>query len=232
MIISIRSLFIGTFLIGIATSAMCQIKQPRIIAGMAFASAKPSGKFASTNILDEKSGFAKNGFTIGVDGTIFLERNFGLCGSIRIGSNATDVQQIANGFASVFGGTFTVNASRWYHMNVYGGAHVTVPIGKFNMDLKIMPGFSDNIYPEITAQSDQYVYYQYSEPTRSIAFCASTAVRYKIKESWTISLFTEMNRTKTEFNVRSENNGTETYQLLNQPIFSNNLGFMVFYNIY
>ena len=226
------TLLLFCILTGYSTTAICQTETPRIIAGISLGSAVPTGKFAETTILDEKSGFAKKGFAYGVDGAYFLGKNYGVCAAVRIGSHPMDVQKIANGYAEYLGGVFTVNAARWYRFDVYAGACITIPINKLHIDLKMMPGISNLAYPELRADSDQYTFYQFTEPTKSIGFCASGTVRYTLSELFSLAVFAETNRTKSTFNVQYEFNGSNEIYSVDQPVSINTFGLSLYYNIY
>ena len=226
------ALLVFCFVVGVSTTAICQSESPRIIAGISLGSAVPTGKFADTNILDEKAGFAKKGYAYGVDGAYFLDKNYGVCAAVRIGSHPMDVQKIANGYAEILGGIFTVNAERWYRFDMYAGACVTIPINKLHIDLKMMPGISNLAYPELRAESDQYSFYQFTEPTKSIGFCASGTVRYTLTEVFSLAAFAETNRTKTTFNVQLEFNGSDEIYSVDQPVSINTFGLSLYYNIY
>ncbi|MFM7766682.1 MAG: hypothetical protein ACKO9S_02355 [Bacteroidota bacterium] len=218
--------------VSVSTTAVCQTKPPRIIAGLSLGSAVPTGKFAETNILDEKSGFAKNGYGFGLDGAYFLGKNYGVCAAVRLGTHPMDVQKIANGYAEVLGGRFTVNAGRWYRFDIYAGACITIPINKLHIDLKMMPGISNVAYPELRAESDQYSFYQYTGPTKSIGFCSSATIRYTLSESFSLAAFAETNRTKSTFNVQLEVNGSDELYTVDQPVSINTFGLSLYYNIY
>jgi len=226
------TLLVFFLLVGVSTTAICQTESPRIIAGISLGSAFPTGKFADTNILDEKSGFAIKGYAFGVDGSYFLEKNFGVCAAVRIGSHPMDVQKIANGYADILGGTFTVNAGRWYRMDIYAGACITISIKKLHIDLKMMPGISNIAYPELLAESDQYSFYQFTYPTKSIGFCASGTIRYTLSELFSLAAFAETNRTKSTFNVQLEFNGSDEIFTVDQPVSINTFGLSLYYNIY
>lgn len=229
---SIVAPLVFCLMVGVSNTAICQTKPPRIIAGISLGSAVPKGKFAETNILDEKSGFAKKGYAFGVDGAYFLGKNYGICAAVRLGSHPMDVQKIANGYAEFLGGKFTVNAGRWYRFDIYAGACITIPINKIHIDLKMMPGISNVAYPELLAESDQYSFYQFTEPTKSIGFCSSATIRYTLSESFSLAAFAETSRTKSYFNVQSEFNGNDEIYSVDQPIFINTYGLSLYYNVY
>lgn len=224
-------LIVGLF-VGFQSTAYCQSKSPRIIVGSSLGYTLPSGKFAATTILDEKAGFALQGYNLGFEGVFFMEKNFGFCSAIRFGSNPMDVKKIANGYAEILGGIFKVDAARWYRMDVFAGACITIPINKFHIDFKMMPGICNSAYPEIRSESSKYYFYQYSESTKSIGFCASGTMRYTISELFSLALFAETNRTKPTFNVNLEANGANETYTVDQPISLNTFGFSLLYNIY
>ena len=209
-----------------------QIKQPRIVVGIVSGIGYPKDKFASTELFDEKSGFAKEGLFVGIDASYQLEKNYGICGAVRIGSHAVDVKSLANGYASVLGGIFRVSAQRWVHSDIFGGAFISIPINRLNIGLRMMPGLVNFSYPEITAESDQYVINQQSLPSKVIGFCAGGSVRYKISETFSAAMQAEIMRAKPSFQVDYRVNGLQEVVTVDQPVSIHQLGLSIYYNIY
>lgn len=209
-----------------------QTDLPRIVVGVSAGPSFPKGKFESTDLFDEKAGFAKQGIYLGVDAGYQLEKNYGVCGAIRIGSHPLDVQQLANGYASVLGGIFTVRSQRWVHSNIFGGVFITIPIKKLSIDMRMMPGIVNFSYPEITAESKQYQFSQRSLPSKVIGFCAGGAIRYKLSENFSAALNAEIMRSKPSFVVEYEVNGNQDAVKIDQPVSLQQVGLCLYYNIY
>jgi hypothetical protein len=212
--------------------ASAQLKSPRILASVSFGIATPNKPFSSTNINNERAGFAKSGNIGGLDAAYRLEKNFGVCGSLRIGNHPLDVLALANGYAGFYGGRFTVTSERWNHLDLFAGAFITIPVKRFHLDLKIMPGLSEFAYPSILAESDQVSVFQSAASASAISFCGMFNVRYTLSETFSIIAGMETVRSKPEFIVNVDANGNNGVYVIDQPFATNNLMIGLAYNIY
>ena len=219
-------------MLGIPTFGAAQSSQPRILAGVSYGIAQPLKPFSSTNINSERAGFAKAGNIGGIDASYRLEKNFGICGSIRLGNHPLDVLELANGYAGFYGGLFTVNSERWNHLDFFAGAFITIPLKRLHIDLKMMPGISEFSYPTIVAESNQIKVSQSAASVKSVSFCGAAKVRYTLTESFSVAIGVETARSKPEFIVSVEANGTNSVYLVEQPFATNNMMIGIFYNIY
>jgi hypothetical protein len=204
----------------------------KILIGINSGISIPTGKFASKQLFDEKAGFAEEGYHFGIDAIFILDKHFGVCGSIKAGSNPLDVQGIANGFAATYGGTFTVSAQRWNHAGVYIGALVTVPIKKLSIDFRIMPGMVNFFYPRVTAESSQYIYTLESLPSRVIGFLAGGSIRYPLSKKFSTAVNFETMRSKNAFELVSDVNGNTNTSTFDQPISIYFIGLNLSYKLY
>ncbi|MFM7078920.1 MAG: hypothetical protein ACKOYC_03915 [Bacteroidota bacterium] len=212
--------------------SVAQTKPPRILASISFGIAAPSKPFSSTNINNERAGFAKSGNIGGLDAAYRLEKNFGVCGSLRLGNHPLDVLALANGYAGFYGGRFTVTSERWNHLDLFAGAFITIPVNRFHFDLKIMPGLSEFSYPSILAESDQVSVYQAAASANAISFCGMLNIRYTLSESFSLIAGIETVRSKPEFIVSVEANGNNGVYVVDQPFVTNNMMIGLAYNIY
>lgn len=229
---TLYSLLVIVMLLGMTKPTNAQTKPPRILASISFGVASPLKPFSSTNINNERAGFAKTGNIGGLDAAYRLEKHYGVCGSIRLGNHPLDVLELANGYAGFYGGRFTISSERWNHLDVFAGAFITIPVKRFHFDLKMMPGISEFSYPSILAESNQIQVFQTAESSRSISFCGAANVRYTLSETISLALGMETMRSKPEFMVFVEANGNNGVYRVEQPFATNNLMVSLSYNIY
>jgi hypothetical protein len=210
---------------------MGQNTSPRIVAGLTAGYAVPVGAFSQTDFNDPKSGFAEDGVVYGLHVLYKLEKNYGVCGSIRMGEHPLDVKALANGYATVAGGKFNVSSTRWTRTDTYAGAFVSIPINRLHIDVKLTPGITAFNYPEIVAQSDQISLKQSGASVKSIGFCAGINIRYTISNSFTAMVQAETMRNKPQFKVDVEFNGVKEVYEVDQPYSIHSFGIGFAYNI-
>jgi opacity protein-like surface antigen len=115
-----------------------------------------AGGFDSWN---NTAGFAKTGFTAGVEGAHYFLPKIGLGGTVYFsdhgGFSKSDVTKLGDSYTDAFGvDESTVSTTgRYRSLNVMIGPYFSFPMNKFTVDLRLMGGLLKSIStPEMTVQ--------------------------------------------------------------------------------
>ncbi len=170
--------------------------------GVYFGPSFPVGNFGQSDFNNDESGFAVRGvqYAIMEMGVKFVP-HFGLAASIRGSSIPMDVQYLADQYALEFGGQFTVESTRWGFGGLHVGPVLSFPIGKLDIDFRLMTGLMFAISPEltITQNTTGQTEGQNSEVGTSLALSMGMGLKYHVSERITILAVAEYQRARPTF---------------------------------
>ncbi len=139
------------FLAGLMISALSyaqdkqqmQFEQNGFI-GISIGPSIPLGDFGSTNLNNQKGGFADRGRSYNLNGAYFFHTNFGISANVFLQSWDSDVPY---------------EKTRWsYHSSGFLlGGIATVPKGKFNFDFNLQLGYANSSRDQLTHPLHSFV---------------------------------------------------------------------------
>lgn len=147
----------------IAASAFGQEKARNFIGFTAGASI-PTGDFAKSETgefgnWNNTAGFAKTGFSVGLEGAYYFLPKIGLGGTLYYsdhgGFSSSDAAKLGASYTDAFGvDESTVSTTgRYRSLNVMIGPYFSFPMNKFTIDLRLMGGLLKSFStPEMTVQ--------------------------------------------------------------------------------
>jgi hypothetical protein len=160
----------------------------------------PSGNFAQANYSNNSAGFAKKGFTTGLDGAFYIYKNLAIGATFTFQDqgelNSADVQNLSTGYNTDFNKDITtVNAvNRYNNFNLMAGPQYSFAISKFTIDMRVSAGlvkststpslaivFDNSNNPGLTLE-------QHSSEAKAFAYGGSAGLRYNLGGSWDIGL--------------------------------------------
>jgi len=162
----------------------------------------PTGDFANATYSNYQSGFAKRGVTAGLDGAVYIYKNLAIGATLTFQDqgelNATDVQNLSNGYNSSFFKDETVitAVNRYNNINLMGGPQYSFLFKNFTLDLRAEAGiikslstpsfimYFDNSTDATTAIE------QHSSQSRVFAYGGSVGLRYGLGDHWDVGLKT------------------------------------------
>ncbi|HEY0177996.1 MAG TPA: hypothetical protein VGC08_16555 [Pedobacter sp.] len=156
----------------------------------------PTGNFAKSDYGEiyhenNKAGYAKNGFTFGVDGAWYLYKNLAIACTISYQDQGRlsqkDVQNLSAGFTDGFAvDNSTVTATKRYqNLNVLVGPQYSfVFCPKFIMDVRVVGGLIKSFAtPETQVDLEDdpsHTFYQRSSTASAFAYGAGLGFRYSL----------------------------------------------------
>ncbi|HEY9045132.1 MAG TPA: outer membrane beta-barrel protein [Ohtaekwangia sp.] len=179
--------------ITMVTVATAQDK-PHYIAITAGGSA-PVGAFSKSdagtfNHWNNKAGFAKTGFTIGVEGAYYILPKFGIAGTLYFADHGalskSDAATLGDSYTDAFAvDESTVSTSKRYRsLNVMAGPQFSLPLNKLTIDVRVMAGVVKSFStPEVTVQlEDQSTFKQASSTGSAFGWQAGAGFRYALSD--------------------------------------------------
>jgi len=159
----------------------------------------PTGEFGKAfygdfldNTIDNKAGFAKTGYTIGLDGVWYVHKtNWAIAATISYQDqgqlNANDAHTLAAGYQDAFGvDTGAASTSnRYQNLNILVGPQYSFFFSKFAVDLRANVGIVKSFStPEmdikITDADIPYQFSQLSSTAMGFAYGGSADLRYQL----------------------------------------------------
>lgn len=144
-----------------------------------------AGSFDNWN---NTAGFAKTGFTIGVEGAHYFTSRIGLAGIIYYsnhgGFSSSDAAKLGDSYTDAFGvDESTVTTSGSYQaLNVMIGPQYTFPLGKVALDIRVLGGLLKSIStPTMTVQLEDVTattFTQESSTASAFGWQVGTGIRY------------------------------------------------------
>ena len=206
------------------------ISSARFMAGITGGISVPSGNFTSTDYGNDKAGFAGSGYNLGLTGTWFIERNFGITALLSYHQYSYHgINSMAAGFQDAFD-VDSASASQKgtnHSFNILVGPYYSIPLtSKFSIDLRLLGGITNNTlagydvvltdagitHPPLT---------QNTATATSFGMQGGVALRYNVSRHWALMLNTDYFYSKPDFTIvnvdRNANAGREITSY-NQPI--------------
>ena len=186
---------------------------PKIIIGITGGLSSPSGNYTKTDYKDPSSGFAGSGSNIGVIGTWFLNKNFGLSALVSYHSYSFQgIGNISKGFQEDFFTDSANGISKGGHhtVNILVGPYYSLPLShKFSVDFRLLIGVVDATlagwdviltdggitHPALTQDISHAV---------TFGTQAGIGLRYNINNSWGIILNGDYFYSKPNFSITNE----------------------------
>jgi hypothetical protein len=160
----------------------------------------PTSNFGSSDYNNNSAAFAKKGVTFGLEGVAYFYKNLAFAASFSYQDqgelNATDVQNLSNGYNTSFNKdeTTITAVNRYVNFNLMGGPQYSFLYKKFTLDIRAMAGFiksastpSLDIVFDYSTNADATVK-QLSSSALSFAYGGSVGLRYKLSDSWDVGL--------------------------------------------
>ena len=168
---------------------------------MSFGPSLVTGEFAKTDFNDT-AGFAKNGYcyTILEFGYKFIP-NFGIAASLRGGVIPQDVQALADGYASEYGGQFTVTSTRWGYTGFFAGPFFCIPTKVVDFDIRLLTGLLIAESPEVVVSRAPEAIYQESAYGGSLALQMGAGARIHISKKFGLITFAEYHISNPTFDI-------------------------------
>ncbi len=182
----------------VSFGAMAQMKS---YLDLFFGPSFPEGNFASIAYLNNKSGFAHNGSTFGLDGAFYLHKNWALAATLSFQDqgelSAANVYSLSYGYTYSYSAdnTTTIGVGRYQSINLLLGPQYSFKINdKFSFDVRAQAGFIKSLSTPATTtgfvgapkQTDSL--YQKSSTALAFAYSGGLALRYQFSDSFGLIL--------------------------------------------
>jgi len=164
----------------------------------------PTGQFSNSDygeFLHEnnKAGFAKTGYTFGVDGAWYFHKNWAIAGTISYQDqgqlNGKDVQTLAAGYQDAFGvDQGAVTSTKHYRsLNILVGPQYSFFFKKLALDLRANAGWLKSLStPQIdvvvTDDDIDHAFAQQSSKASAFAYGGSIDLRYNLCKNFGLVL--------------------------------------------
>jgi Outer membrane protein beta-barrel domain len=160
----------------------------------------PLGDFANSAYSNNNAGFAKKGPVFDLDFGIYVHKNLaiGITASYQDQGelNATDVQNLANGYNASFikDQTSVTALGRYSSFNLMVGPQYSFLYKSFTLDLRADAGGLKSFgTPSLTTVFDYSsnsgnTYYQPSSQSFTLAYGGSIGLRYSLGDSWDVGV--------------------------------------------
>lgn len=223
--------------------------------GLTFGTAIPQGKYAEQDFYDKSTGYANTGFMFSFDGAWFPDDYLGIGGTVTFASNnpdknafKEDLRQFLNDsvpdIAEVLDENFVVDYGVWKYLNIFIGPSFTYPIGRLNIDARILAGVSFGWQPSQEIDATDVNESTFSRKVSgkavpALGYCAGGGVRYAFKSGYVLRVTAEWVNSKPKFeytsNISYEEDGQditieiekESYEM---PFKNVHLGIGIAYN--
>jgi len=163
----------------------------------------PTGQFSKSDYGEiyhenNKAGYAKNGFTFGLDGAYYFYKNLGIAGTVSYqdqgGLSSKDVANLAAGYTDGFAvDNSTVTATKRYrNLNVLVGPQYSFVFSKLILDVRAVGGLIKSFStPETKVDLEDdptHTFYQRSSTASAFAYGGGLGLRYNFTSKLGIAL--------------------------------------------
>lgn len=156
---------------------------------------QPMGRFARVDGTDEQAGMAGRGFSFNGSAGYLLVGPVGLTVRAEHTKNALQTAGLLNSFYQQEGDTWTATADDWTVTTVMAGPYITLPLGRFSLDVRAMAGRTAVVCPatSLLGQSGGVEFSVRSEPCRgqAMAYGAGLTARYRLGLNTALHLTTD-----------------------------------------
>lgn len=201
----------------------------------------PFGNYTKTDYADNKSGFASGGGNIGITGTYFITKHFGINALVSYqGFGFHGAQNLADGFKDDFAidsSTVNIEGSN-YNLNFLIGPYYSVPLGKhFSVDFRVLVGLtSAHLAGNQVFVEDQgdATFMQKKASATAFGMQAGAGLRYNFSSHFGLMLNLDYFNSKPNFSIENSNRANEAGRKLttyNQPIQGLNTNLTLVYSL-
>ena len=160
----------------------------------------PQSDFGSSSYSNNKAGFAKRGFTAGLDGAYYFYKNLGVGITLSFQDQgeltSTDAQNLANGYNADFTKDQTdVTASNRYHYaTLMAGPQYSIIYKKFTLDLRVDAGIIKSFSTPVTtvvfdnSETETPELTQRTSTARAFGYGGSAGLRWSFADNWMLGL--------------------------------------------
>jgi len=214
-------LLINIFLLIIISNTFAQDES---FLGLSFGAAIPQGKFAEQDFYDKETGYANTGFMFAFDGAWFPDDYLGIGGTVTFASNNIDKNAYKNDLrqylfdsipqiADILDSNFVADLGVWKYLNIFVGPSFTYPIGRFNIDARILAGVTFGWQPSQEIDATDNIESTFSRKVEgkaqaALGYCVGGGVRYAFKSGYVLRVTAEWANSKPTFYY----NGNVTYE--------------------
>lgn len=110
----------------------------------------PVGRFASCSSSDDQAGMAGKGMAVSLSAGYRLVGPVGLMVRGEQHRNAIQTQALLDGIYRNATDIWTANAGNWSVTTVMGGPYVSIPMGRFTLDTRLLAGRARAVMPNTT----------------------------------------------------------------------------------
>jgi hypothetical protein len=164
----------------------------KLYVGISTGPSFPLSNYADDNPQDERSGYAKTGYMIELNGGIRLLNLFEISVTGFRNSNGTDFTNLVNSVNTEYPGfEFTGETGSWEIYGLLGGIGISFPMPqKFIGDVRVLGGYQNSSSPEISLTSNNpNTYFKIEGKTvSSPVYFGAASIRYPVANSLYVSL--------------------------------------------
>jgi len=233
----------------ISTTSMAQNES---FLGLCLGAALPQGVYAEKDFYTEGAGYANTGFLFTFDAAIFPDEYLGFGMTVSYGSNNPDktqykedvIKDVLERFPELdelLEDQIYFDYGTWRYLNFHAGPAFTIPVGKFNFDLRGLAGLSlawapEQQFPITWGEDKSFSRVVEDKAIPTLGFTLGAGVRYSFKGGYVIRVITEYSNCKptievTEDILESIVDGSEiTTREYEMPIKNIHIGVGIAYN--
>ena len=188
--------------------------------GLCFGAALPLGEFAETDFYNKSNGYANTGFMFSFDGAWFPDDYLGIGGTVTFASNNPDKNRYKEDLrqylidsvpdlGEILDENFVVDYGVWKYLNIFIGPNFTYPVGRFNIDARILAGVSFGWQPSQVIDATGLNESTFSRKVEGKAIAAlgysvGCGARYAFKSGYVLRIIAEFANSKPKFEYTSE----------------------------
>jgi hypothetical protein len=172
----------------------------------------PGGNYTKDDYYNDKSGFAKSGFNVGITGAWYFKKSHWGVGGVLSYTHYgfKNAQALANGYKEAFdldSTTVYIKGSN-QSVNILVGPYYNIGFGKFNLDLRLLGGVVNATLPgnEVYLEDgiDNHLTQKKSTAT-TFGWQGGAALRYAVTSHIGILLGVDYYYSKPNFTIENEN---------------------------
>ena len=187
----------------VSSSSLTAQNKTKNFIGISSGLSVPLGVFSKTDVgvfgnWNNKTGFAKTGFTIGVEGAYYVLPKIGIGGVLNFSDHGIlskrDAQKLGDSYTDAFAVNYTTvyTSKRYQNINLLIGPYFSFPFHKITIDLRAMGGLiKSTSTPEISVQLEDdptNVFIQKSSTAFAIGGQLGLGCRYALSDKIALSL--------------------------------------------
>jgi len=187
--------------------------------GLTLGAAFPQGTYAEKDYSNEIAGYANTGFLFTFDAAMFPDDYLGIGATVTYGSNNPDKEKykqdllgdVLNRYPD-FGQSVdqaNYDLSTWRYLNFHAGPCLTFPVGRLNIDMRVLAGLSLVWVPGQTLQfeldnGDSFSRTVQDKAAPTVGFTAGGGLRYALKSGYVFRFITEYTNCKPSLEINEE----------------------------